>query len=66
VVGHDLANLAEGVGGPQDPVVLYTPEAVVAELTGLTVNRAEHVRRPVDTEAGTSEAVDTLVLATRD
>jgi SAM-dependent methyltransferase len=66
VVGHDLANLAEGVGGPQDPAVLYTPEAVVAELTGLTVNRAGRVRRPVDTEAGTSEAVDTLVLATRD
>jgi SAM-dependent methyltransferase len=66
VVGHDLANLAEGVGGPQDPAVLYTPEAVVAELTGLEVRRAERVRRPVDTEAGTSEAVDTLVLATRD
>src|SRR6266540_1899105 len=66
VVGHDLANLAEGVGGPQDPAVLYTPEAVVAELTGLEVGRAERVRRPVDTDAGTSEAVDTLVLATRD
>jgi 2-polyprenyl-3-methyl-5-hydroxy-6-metoxy-1,4-benzoquinol methylase len=65
VVGHDLANLAEGVGGPQDPAVLYTPEAVVAELTGLTVNRAGRVRRPVGTDAGTS-AVDTLVLATRD
>ena len=25
VVGHDLTNLTEGVGGPQDPDVLYTP-----------------------------------------
>ena len=66
VVGHDVANLAEGVGGPQDPAVLYTPEVIVAELPGLTVNRAERVRRPVDTDAGTSEAVDTLVLASRD
>jgi hypothetical protein len=67
VVGHDhLANLAEGVGGPRDPAVLYTPQAVAAELPGLTVNRAERVRRPVDTDAGTREAVDTLVLATRD
>jgi SAM-dependent methyltransferase len=66
VVGHDLANLAEGVGGPRDPAVLYTPEAVAAELNGLTVNRAERVRRPVETDAGTSEAVDTLALATRD
>ena len=28
VVGHDLTNLTEGTGGPQDPDVLYTPEAV--------------------------------------
>ncbi|RQX55381.1 class I SAM-dependent methyltransferase, partial [Micromonospora chalcea] len=28
VVGHDLANLTGGTGGPQDPAVLLTPEAV--------------------------------------
>lgn len=66
LVGHDLANLTEGVGGPQDPAVLYTSEAIVAELDGLTVRRAERVRRTVDTVAETGEAVDTLVLATRD
>jgi SAM-dependent methyltransferase len=66
LVGHDLANLTEGVGGPQDPAVLYTSEAIVAELDGLTVRRAERVRRPVDTVAEMAEAVDTLVLATRD
>jgi SAM-dependent methyltransferase len=66
VVGHDLSNLAEGLGGPRDPTVLYTPEAIVAELAGLTVRRAERVRRPVDTVVETGEAVDTLVLATRD
>jgi hypothetical protein len=56
VIGHDLANLTQGVGGPQDPAVLYTPEAIVAELDGLAIHRAESVRRPVDT----------LVRATRD
>jgi hypothetical protein len=66
VVGHDLANLTHGVGGPQDPTVLYTPEAIVAELDGLTVHRADRVHRPVDTATGSGEAVDTLVLATRD
>jgi SAM-dependent methyltransferase len=66
LVGHDLANLTEGVGGPQDPAVLYTSEAIVAELDGLTVRRAERVRRTVDTLAETGEAADTLVLATRD
>lgn len=66
VIGHDLTNLGEGVGGPQDPAVLYTSEAIVAELDGLTVRRAGRVRRPVDTASGTGEAVDTLVRATRD
>jgi len=66
VVGHDLANLAEGVGGPRDPAVPYTVEAIVAELDGLTIRRAGRVRRPVDTAAESGEAVDTLVLATRD
>jgi SAM-dependent methyltransferase len=66
VIGHDLANLTQGVGGPQDPAVLYTPEAIVAELDGLTVHRAERVRRPVDTAPEPGLAVDTLVRATRD
>ena len=66
VIGHDLANLTQGVGGPQDPAVLYTPEAIVDELDGLTVRRAERVRRPVDTAPKSAEAVDTLVRATRD
>jgi SAM-dependent methyltransferase len=65
VVGHDLSNLSEGVGGPQDPAVLYTPEAVVAELPGLSVQRAERVHRPVDTDAGPRTAIDTLVRAVR-
>ena len=66
VIGHDLANLTEGVGGPQDPAVLYTPEAIVAKLDGLTVHRAQRVRRRLDTAPAPGEAVDTLVRATRD
>jgi SAM-dependent methyltransferase len=66
VIGHDLANLTQGVGGPQDPAVLYTPEAIVAELDGLTVHRAERVRRPVDTAPEPGVAIDTLVRAARD
>ena len=34
IVGHDLTNLTEGVGGPQDPDVLYTPEAVGRSYRG--------------------------------
>ncbi len=67
VVGHDVINLTQGVGGPQDPAVLYTPEAVTRSLGGLTVLRAERVRRPVGTAADgaddSRDAVDTLVRA---
>jgi SAM-dependent methyltransferase len=65
VVGHDLDNLAHGTGGPQDPAVLYTPQAISAELRGLIVKRSGRVHRPVETEDGVRQAIDTLVLAVR-
>jgi 2-polyprenyl-3-methyl-5-hydroxy-6-metoxy-1,4-benzoquinol methylase len=61
LVGHHRANIAEGVGGPQNPAVLYTPEEVVASLDGLAVDRADRVTR--DVEAGI--AIDALVQAHR-
>jgi SAM-dependent methyltransferase len=65
VIGHDLTNLTDGVGGPQDPGVLYTPEAVSAELPGLRVVRAERVHRTVERNDGPATAIDTLVRAVR-
>ncbi len=65
IVGHDLTNLTEGVGGPQYPEVLYTPEAITAELPGLRIVRAERVRRIVERDGSTATAVDTLVRAER-
>ena len=65
VIGHDLANLTEGVGGPQSADVLYTPEAIIAGLPGLRIVRAERVRRTVERENGQATAVDTLVRAER-
>jgi SAM-dependent methyltransferase len=66
VVGHDLANLTGGTGGPQDPAVLLTPEAVVDGLAGLQIRRAETARRPVPTtDGGTVDALDTVVVASR-
>ena len=66
IVAHDLTNLSEGAGGPQDPEVLYTPEAVRAELPGLRILRAERVRRAVTREGGPATAIDTLVRAVRE
>lgn len=65
VVGHDVANLSGGTGGPQDPAVLYTPELITAELRGLEISRAERVRRPVESDDGVRDAIDTLVRAMR-
>lgn len=68
VVAHDSANLAEGVGGPQDPRVLYTASDLVADLgdrDDLQPLRAEVVRRPVDVAGGTRHAVDVLLLIRR-
>lgn len=65
VVGHDLANLTEGVGGPSSPDVLYTPEAITAALPGLRIRRAERVRRTVERDGEHATAVDTLVRAER-
>ncbi len=65
VVGHDLTNLTEGVGGPQSPEVLYTPEAITARLPGLSILRAERVRRTVERDGGQATAIDTLVRAER-
>ncbi|SCG74596.1 class I SAM-dependent methyltransferase [Micromonospora inositola] len=66
VVGHDRTNLGGGTGGPQDPAILLTPEAVVDGLAGLRIQRAETARRPVDTgDGGTVDALDTVVVAAR-
>jgi hypothetical protein len=47
--------------------VLYTPEDVVADLdgSGLAVERAEPVERPVETPEGERIAIDALVRASR-
>lgn len=65
VIGHDVTNLRDGIGGPQNPDVLHTPEMIVANLPGLEVRRAERVRRPVRTDDGIVDAIDTLVSAVR-
>lgn len=56
----------EGVGGPQDPAVLFAPEDVVADIGGdFRIIKAGRVLRPVSTAPGERSAVDSLVVATR-
>ncbi len=65
VVGHDSRNLAEGVGGPQDPGVLYGPDDVAADIApaDLVVTLAQTRDRPVETEDGPRAALDVVVAA---
>lgn len=65
VIGHDLDNLSLGIGGPRDPTILYTPDAIAAELGIVEVERAIRVTPPVDTGGEEREAIDTLVRSSR-
>jgi SAM-dependent methyltransferase len=67
LVGHDTRNLENGYGGPKSGRVLFTPEDVVADLegSGLEIERAEPVNRPVETSEGERIAIDALVRASR-
>ena len=63
VVGHDVSNLASGVGGPQEAGLLYSPAhlALLATGEGLRVELAETVER----HTAQGAALDTLVRAQR-
>jgi SAM-dependent methyltransferase len=63
LLGHDLANLTDGVGGPSDPDLLYTADEIAAELPGLEIEKATTVLRDVDGED--RDAIDTIVRARR-
>lgn len=63
VVGHDLANLAEGCGGPQNPEVLYTGQDLAAAVgPRIKVDLAERRERFVRTDNGEASALDCVLL----
>lgn len=67
VVGHDLTNVAEGYGGPQDVSVLYTADDVEEDLQdyissgSLIIERSGRVAREIETDDGPVVAWDLLV-----
>jgi SAM-dependent methyltransferase len=61
VVGHGLRNLTEGVGGPQDPELLHTPEGLREAADGLDIERCEEFIRPTDE----GDAIDVVLVARR-
>ena len=63
LVGHDPTNATDGVGGPSDVELLYTPAQIASELPGLEPDKATTVLRDVDGEE--RDAIDALVTARR-
>jgi SAM-dependent methyltransferase len=63
LVGHDLTNVSDGVGGPSDVSVLYTPADIVEDLAELEIEKAERVFR--DVAGADRPAIDVLVRARR-
>jgi len=67
VVAHAKRNVTDGVGGPPDPEVNRSIDELRDDLdgTGLDIEMAREVTRPVATDAGQREAIDVLVRARR-
>jgi SAM-dependent methyltransferase len=63
LVGHDTLNMTDGVGGPSDPDIHFTPDEIAAELADLEIVKAERVFRDVRGEE--RDAIDALVRARR-
>nr|WP_068275650.1 class I SAM-dependent methyltransferase [Aldersonia kunmingensis] len=62
IVGHDIRNLTEGYGGPDDPDVHYDPDQLAAALTGhLEVRVAQRRKRLTEDR----DAIDAVVFAVR-
>ena len=63
LLGHDLLNATEGVGGPRDASLLYTPGDIADELESVEIEKAERVLR--DVAGADRPAIDCLVRARR-
>ncbi len=61
VLGHDVDNVARGVGGPQEPAILHSVERFAPVAALLDVDRLAQVGR--ETPAGT--ALDTVLSGRR-
>jgi SAM-dependent methyltransferase len=61
VLGHDVDNIEQGVGGPQEPAILHSVDRLAPVAALLDVDRFERVDRR--TPAGT--ALDTLLWGRR-
>lgn len=65
MVGHDISNLDEGVGGPQVPDLLWDLDLMLGWLGDLKTVEGGIVLRPVEVDGDIAHARDVLVRARR-
>jgi len=63
MIGHDVSNLDEGIGGPQVPELLWELDVILEWLGALRVVEGGVVKRPVEVDADIRYARDTLIRA---
>lgn len=65
MVGHDISNLDEGVGGPQSPDLLWDLDLMLEWLDDLRLIEGGIFLRPVEVDGDIAHARDTLIRAQR-
>lgn len=63
LIGHDRSNIEHGVGGPQEPEILWDVGEVVGWLGDLEIIEAGVVDRRVEIEGEAARAKDALIRA---
>ena len=63
IIGHDIRNIEEGIGGPQDASILFGPRDFEAMLADLHIEKAETITRDVAKDGTVHHALDVLVRA---
>lgn len=63
MIGHDISNLDEGVGGPQVPEILWDLDLMLEWLGDLKLIEGGIVERPVEVDGDIGYARDTLIRA---
>lgn len=65
MIGHDIRNLDEGVGGPQVSEILWDLDLMLEWIGDLRLVEGGIVRRPVEVDGDIEYALDTLIRAVR-
>lgn len=61
-IAHDIDNIKNGVGGPQDPALLPTVAEITNGLKGFSIENAGVIERPVARDPGHGKELEGIAL----